>query len=91
MQSAFVGGRSIQDGVLIANEIVDVWKKRRKKGLLLKLDFQKAYDCLNWNFLLSMLRLFGFDEKWISWMKTCISSAQMSVLVNGSPTKEFGV
>lgn len=65
-QSAFVGGRNILDGVLIANEIVDGWKKAKKKGLLLKLDFEKAFDTINLGFLFSMLSNFGFGSKWIS-------------------------
>ncbi|XP_028080976.1 uncharacterized protein LOC114282492 [Camellia sinensis] len=59
-QYAFLGGRNILDGVLIANEVVDWWKKSRRKGLILKLDFQKAYDTVNWNFLLQMLSNFVF-------------------------------
>ncbi|XP_028074521.1 uncharacterized protein LOC114276882 [Camellia sinensis] len=64
-------------------------KKAKKKGLLLKLDFEKAYDSINWGFLFSMLSNFGFGSKWISWMKEYISNARISVLVNGPPTKEF--
>lgn len=48
-QSAFVGVRNIQDGILIVNEVVGLWKKKQK-GVILKLDFQKAYDNLSCNF-----------------------------------------
>lgn len=89
VQSAFVGGRNIMDGVLITNEVVDWWKKSKKKGLILKLDFQKAYDTVNWNCLLQMLSSFGFGSRWIGWMKECLESARISVLVNGSPFAEF--
>lgn len=89
VQYAFLGERSIMNGVLIANEVVDWWKKLKKKGLILKLDFEKAYDSINWNFLLQMLEKFGFGSKWIGWMKECLASARVSVLVNGSPTAEF--
>lgn len=88
-QSTFVGGRNIMDGVLIANEVVDWWKKSRKKGLSLKLDFQKAYDTVNWNCLLQMLSSFGFGLRWIRWMKECMESVRISILVNGSPYAEF--
>ncbi|XP_028068962.1 uncharacterized protein LOC114271546, partial [Camellia sinensis] len=75
VQSAFVSGRQILDGVLIANEVVDAWKRSKKRGIILKLDFEKAYDSLNWEFLWSMMNNLGF--------------ARVSVLVNGSPTEEF--
>ncbi|XP_028085076.1 uncharacterized protein LOC114286179 [Camellia sinensis] len=81
-QFAFLGGRSILDGVFIANEIVDGWKKARKKGVVIKLDFEKAYDSINWEFLFSMLANFGFGSKWISWKRACVSIARLSVLVN---------
>lgn len=88
-QSAFMGGRNILDGVLISNEIIDWWKKRKKRGLILKLDFEKAYDTVNWECRLDLMSKFGFQDKWVSWMKECLSSARVSVLVNGSPTAEF--
>ncbi|CAL5404505.1 unnamed protein product [Camellia sinensis] len=88
-QTAFIGGRNILDGVFIANEVVDGWKKTNKNGLILKLDFEKAFDSVNWEFLFSLLSSFGFGNKWISWMKTCVSTVRISILVNGAPTKEF--
>ena len=84
-----MSGRYILDGVLKANEVVDALKRSRKKGVILKLDFEKAYDSINWEFLWSMLNNFGFGEKWIGWMRTCVSTTKVSVLVNGSPTDKF--
>ncbi|GMP57019.1 hypothetical protein CsSME_00021277 [Camellia sinensis var. sinensis] len=88
-QSAFVGGINIVDGVLIANEVVDWWKKSKKKGLILKLDFQKTYNTVNWNCLLQMLSNFGFGSRWIRWIKECLESPRISILVNGSPSAEL--
>lgn len=64
-QSAFLGGRNILDGILIANEIFDGWRKSNKKGLVLKLDFEKAYDSVNWEFLFNMLSNFGVGDRWV--------------------------
>ncbi|XP_058761431.1 uncharacterized protein LOC131634822 [Vicia villosa] len=90
-QTAFVPGRSMMDGVLMVNEILD-WAKRKKKGcLLLKVDFEKAYDSISWNYLRWIMRRMGFGKKWMNWMESCIFSSHMSVLVNGSATKEFKV
>lgn len=90
-QAAFLGGRQILDGILIANKVIDSWKKSGKQGLILKLDFEKAYDSVNWNYLFTMLRKFGCGRRWISWIKACITTASLSVLINGSPTTEFSM
>ncbi|GMP82792.1 hypothetical protein CsSME_00036950 [Camellia sinensis var. sinensis] len=64
VQLAFLGGRNILDGVLIANEIVDWWKVNKKKGVILKFNFHKAYDSVSWDCLLSMMKEFGFGDRW---------------------------
>lgn len=89
VQTAFKGGRCILDGVMVANEVVQWWKLSKLRGVILKLDFEKAYDSVNWGFLFSMMSNFGFGEKLIGWIKECLFSSRISVLVDGSPTDEF--
>ena len=90
-QSAFLKGRHLVDGVLIVNEVVDLAKRAKRLCLILKVDFEKAYDSVNWGFLKYMMRRVGMDEKWIRWMKACTFGGNMSILVNGSPTEEINV
>lgn len=91
VQTAFIKGRQILDGPLLLNETIDWYKRRRKKLMLFKIDFAKAYDSLSWDYLFSILQAMGFGSKWISWIKACLTSARSSVLVNGSPTEEFPI
>ena len=59
-------------------------------GLLLKLDFEKTFNNVNWNFIISTLRGLGCREKWIKWIRMCISTVKFSILVKGSPKGYFG-
>lgn len=89
-QSAFFVERFMLDGVMVTNEVVDEVKKdKNKQCVIFKMDFEKAYDFLSWDFLYYMLRKLGFCEVWIKWMKACRESASLLVLVNGHPIKEF--
>ncbi|GJY92501.1 RNA-directed DNA polymerase, eukaryota [Tanacetum coccineum] len=91
VQNAFIGERFILNGILIANETVDFVKKNKSKGLIFKVDFEKAYDSINWRYLCNILKSMGFGEKWVTWIEACLESSSMSVLVNGSLTVEFGL
>ncbi|OIS95712.1 cbl-interacting serinethreonine-protein kinase 9, partial [Nicotiana attenuata] len=69
------------DAVLIANECIDTRKTSKEPGILCKLDIEKTYDHLNWNFLLETLRRMGFGGRWINWIKYCISTYTDDTLV----------
>ncbi|KAJ9709590.1 hypothetical protein PVL29_001191 [Vitis rotundifolia] len=88
-QNAFIKGRQILDASLIANEVIDSWQKRGKKGLICKLDIEKAYDSIDWQFLLKIFQKMGFGSRWLGWMRSCISTAKFSILVNGVPAGFF--
>jgi hypothetical protein len=90
-QSAFIKGRNLVDGVVIVNEVVDWAKKAKKDCLIIKVDFEKAYDSVDWGFLEYMLIRCGFCDKWIEWMRVCVFAGNLSVLVNGSPTGEIDI
>jgi hypothetical protein len=90
-QSAFLKGRQLVEGVVVVNEVIDYARKVGKDCLIVKVDFEKAYDSVDWDFLDYMLGRFGFSQKWRKWMKACVGAGNLSVLVNGNPTDEFSI
>ncbi|GKA76939.1 RNA-directed DNA polymerase, eukaryota [Tanacetum coccineum] len=89
VQSAFIEDRQILDGPFILNEVISWCKRKRKQSLIFKVDFEKAYDSVRWDFLDDVLSKFGFGEKWRKWIHCCLHSSKGSIIINGSPTDEF--
>ena len=69
--------------MLVANEVVEEAKRKQKPCLVFKVDYEKAYDSVSWNFLFYMMKRMGFGPRWIKWIEGCLSSASVSILVNG--------
>nr|KAJ0187389.1 hypothetical protein LSAT_V11C900461260 [Lactuca sativa] len=88
-QTAFIKDRNILDGPLILNEVISWLKKNKKKAFIFKVDFEKAFDCISWDFLDSIMQQMEFGDKWRAWIRGCLTSARISVLINGAATKEF--
>lgn len=53
--------------------------------MFLKTDMEKAFDRMEWNFILEIMRKLGFPPIWINWIRICIFSPSFSILINGSP------
>ncbi|KAJ9543996.1 LOW QUALITY PROTEIN: hypothetical protein OSB04_023703 [Centaurea solstitialis] len=91
VQTAFIQGRQIMDGPLIVNKVVSWAKKAQKNLVLFKVDFEKAFDNVRWDFLWSIMSQMNFGMVWLSLIKGLICTPKVSVLVNGSPTKQFAL
>nr|GEZ61492.1 RNA-directed DNA polymerase, eukaryota, reverse transcriptase zinc-binding domain protein [Tanacetum cinerariifolium] len=88
-QSSFLKERQILDGPFFLNEVIQWCKKKKKQSMIFKVDFEKAYDSVRWDFVDIILKKFGFGEKWCKWIHSCLQSSRGSILINGSPTPEF--
>lgn len=85
-QSAFVGGRQIQDNLIIAHEVFHSLKRRDTRGrknVAIKLDMSKAYDRLEWGFVKKCLLAYGFHPTWVEMVMKLISSVSYMYKVNG--------
>lgn len=81
--------RQILDGVLIANECIHSRHKDEIPGIICKVDLEKAYDRVDWNFLNYMMCRMGSGGKWRGWIQECVRIAHFFVLVNGVPKGFF--
>ena len=83
-QSTFVEGwRCISHGKWTHRWMKKKKKKQKKqKGLVIKLDMEKAFDKVDWTFLENILVTKGFGSKWRRWIKGCISSTNF-IIING--------
>ncbi|VVA41200.1 PREDICTED: RNA-directed DNA polymerase, partial [Prunus dulcis] len=88
-QSAFVQGRQILDAALIANEVVEESRRLNKSGMVFKIDLEKAYDHVEWRFVDEVLIRKGFGDRWRSWIRGCLETANFSVMINGRPRGKF--
>lgn len=83
-QSAFIPGRLLVENVLMATELIQGynWKKITKRSML-KVDLKKAFDSINWSFIVLILRALGFPEPFVNLIYQCISTTRFSVAING--------
>jgi hypothetical protein len=86
-QTTFMKNRNIMTGIVRMYEIIHETKRRRETGIVLKLDFEKVYDMVNWKLLFECMEKSGFHDKWCVWIKQVVSGGTVSVKVNNKIEK----
>ncbi|GBG83215.1 hypothetical protein CBR_g36829 [Chara braunii] len=88
-RAAFVSGTSIHENIVTVIEILEVVRQEDLDMAVLLLDMEKAYDRVNWSYVLTTLRWMGFGEVFCSWVIALYSLSTASVMVNGHISSEF--
>lgn len=87
-----MAGRLIQDNILIAQEAFH-YLKHKKKGkkveVAVKVDMNKAFDILEWDFIEGVMKKMGFGEKWVRWIMECVRSVSLNLVVGGKKIAEL--
>jgi hypothetical protein len=81
-QSTFVQGKNIMNSILALHEVLHETKRKKQTGVILKLDFEKAYDKVHWGFLLRCLKERGFSNTWCDWMNQILKNGTVAVKIN---------
>ena len=88
-QTAFIKGRFILESVVAAREIIHEVSRKKEKGVILKLDYEKAYDRVSWEFLEETLDSRGFGTKWIHWIRCVVRDGSLCVRLNDEDNHHF--
>jgi hypothetical protein len=88
-QYGFIKSRTIQDCVAWTFEYLYQCHASKKPVVIMKLDFAKAFDTIEHEAIIQVMRHMGFDSKTIQWVKDILSSGTSKILLNGVPGKQF--
>jgi len=84
-QRGFIHERNIKNCILIAFEAINLLDTKPFGGnIILKVDITKAFDTLEWDFLIHVLKKFGFGDVFCSWIMAILESTHLSISINGS-------
>lgn len=88
--SSFLPGRGCNDNILVVQEAMHSLKKCAGMGnFIMKIDLEKAYDRIDWEFLRWVLQDTGLPSTWISLIIFCITSSKLSLPWNGEKTESL--
>lgn len=88
-QYGFIKGKTIQDCLGWAFEFQHQCHHSKREIIILKLDFEKAFDMVKHAVLFEMLRAKGFPARWIKWVEDLLFTATTSILLNGNAGKDL--
>jgi hypothetical protein len=88
-QAAFIRGRYILESVVTAHEVLHSVVHSKSKGVVLKLDYEKAFDRVNLVFLDKLLALRGFGSKFAQWINLATRGGSVAVKLNGTEGNFF--
>lgn len=81
-QFAFIKRRYILDSAVMLHEVMPQLRKKKMKSVIFKVDYEKAYDSINWGFVEDVLMKKGFDEKIRDWIMSTVKGRRVCINVN---------
>ena len=90
-QSGFMQGRFIGENTRLIYDIMHYANKYDIDGLLVLIDFQKAFDSVSWSFMQNTLKFFGFKEQFCQWIKILDTNIKASVQQCGVLSETFNI
>lgn len=90
-QTGFMSGRYIGDNLRLIYDLIAYLDTHNLPGLLINIDFEKAFDSVDWGFMFKVLEAFGFKDGMRRWISTFYNNIKSTVSVNGNISQWFSV
>ena len=90
-KTSFIKSKYILDNIIVVWEGMEWARKSKQQTLFLKIDFAKAYDRIEWRFILAMLRALGFGPNFLQSMEMFFGDANACITINNSSSEAFGL
>ena len=90
-QTGYIKNRYIGQNIATINDIIHYTETENIPALLIAVDFEKAFDCLDWTFLQSCLIRFGFPDFILNWVTILYADIQSCVINNGTLSEYFSI
>lgn len=89
-QAGFIPGRKGADNTILAHELIRAYSRKHiSLRCMIKVDLQKAYDSVEWSYVLQIMEGLGFPHRFTQWVTACIQSVSYSILINGELVEPF--
>jgi hypothetical protein len=88
-QMAFIKKRCIHDNFMYMQQVIKELHKRKIPALFIKLDISRAFDSVNWPYLLDIMSFIGFGQLWRNWISSLWCTASSNYLLNGEPGRKI--
>ena len=90
-QTGFIKGRFMGDTIRTLLDVIDYCKSNNEEGMLMMIDFEKAFDSLEWDFLFKTLENMNFGDSFIKWVKLFYTNIESCISNNGTSSKYFQI
>ena len=88
-QTGYIKGRFIGQNIRIIEDVLYFVEQKKLPGIILTIDFEKAFDSVNWSFIFKSLKLFNFGERFQKWVKIMYTNISSAVINNGNVSNWF--
>jgi hypothetical protein len=88
-QTGFVPNRQIGSNIIMAQNIISQLKENQEEGMMMGIDYEKAFDTIEWSYIINSMEIFNFPPKFIQWIKILYNNISTSIINNGHSSQFF--